>query len=133
MKVRGPHETHALVALHVRSHELGRSRRPLLLRYRKEGRLVEEQVLAHSQELRHAQLQVEVVRDLNRFNALAPEWDRLLERSGVNRVFLSHTWFRTWWEAFGAGNELHVVTVRSRGELLAAAPMMRTNAGVYGI
>ena len=95
--------------------------------------MVEEQVLAHTQVLKSAHLQVEVVQDLNRFNAIAPECDRLVDRSGVDRVFVSHAWFRTWWEAFGAGNDLHIVTVRSGGQLVAAAPMMRTREGVYGI
>jgi CelD/BcsL family acetyltransferase involved in cellulose biosynthesis len=95
--------------------------------------LVEEQVLAQTQDLTNANFPIEVVRDLNRFNALAPEWDRLVERWGVDRVFLSHSWFRTWWESFGADNELYVVTVRDGGELAAVAPLMRTRASIYGV
>src|SRR5437870_5090782 len=125
MKARELHETYDFAALYIRAHELGRRGGSVLLHHRKEGRLVEEQVLSHTQELAQADLQVEVVHDLERFNSIAPEWNRLVDRWGVDRVFLSHTWFRTWWEAFGAGNQLHVVTVRSNGELVAAAPMMR--------
>ena len=95
--------------------------------------MVEEQVITHTQDLAHADLQVEVVRSLERFNSLGAEWDRLVDRWGVDRVFLSHAWFRSWWEAFGGGRELHVVTVRSRGELVAAAPMMRTRSGRFGL
>jgi CelD/BcsL family acetyltransferase involved in cellulose biosynthesis len=95
--------------------------------------LVEQQVLAQTQALKNANLLVEVVRDLHRFNALAPEWDRLVGRWGIDRLFLSHSWFRTWWESFGAGNELYVVTVRDGGELAAVAPMMRTRASIYGV
>ena len=95
--------------------------------------MVEEQLLAQTQDLTNANFPVEVVRDLTRFNALAPEWDRLVERWGTDRVFLSHNWFRTWWESFGADNELYVVTVRKGGELAAVAPMMRTRASIYGV
>src|SRR5205814_7227078 len=44
-----------------------------------------------------------------------------------------HTWFRTWWESFGSGKQLHIVTVRSGGELLAVAPLMRTDVSIYGL
>ena len=95
--------------------------------------MVEEQVLAQAQDLTTADCSIEVVCDLDRFNALAPEWDRLVEGQGADHVFLSHAWFRTWWESFGAGNELFVVTVRDRGKLRAIAPLMRTRASIYGL
>jgi len=63
---------------------------------------------------------------------MASEWDRLVHDCAADPIFLSHTWFRTWWESFGGGNELHVVTVRSRGELVAVAPMMLTEARICG-
>ncbi len=95
--------------------------------------MVEEQVLAHTQEVALEGLQIEVVRNLDAFYELAPEWTRLAERWAVDPVFLSHTWFRTWWESFGRGKELHIVTVRHRRELVAVAPMMRTRATIYGL
>src|SRR5688572_10272837 len=124
MKAGRRHETPGVVALYVCRHELGRRGGLVLLRDRKEGRVVEEQVVTHAQEIKEAQPQVEVIRDLERFNAIAPEWDRLVTQWGSDGLFLSHTWFRTWWESFGEGNELHIVTVRSGSELVAAAPMM---------
>jgi len=101
--------------------------------------VVEEQILTYPQDLKvhegavpSSPLFVEVVRDLDRFNALAGEWDALVDQWGVDRLFLSHTWFRTWWESFGKNSELHVVTVRSGGRLVAIAPMMRSRASIYG-
>jgi CelD/BcsL family acetyltransferase involved in cellulose biosynthesis len=94
--------------------------------------VVEEQVLAHSPKVSGAGAEVEVIRSPDRFNAIGPEWDRLVDSCGIDRMFVSHTWFRTWWECFGADNDLHIVTVRSRGELVAVAPMMRTRASIYG-
>jgi CelD/BcsL family acetyltransferase involved in cellulose biosynthesis len=98
--------------------------------------LAQEQVLTQAQTLSragHTDLKVEIVRDLERFNALAPEWERLVNRWAADPLFLSHTWFQAWWDSFGAGRELHIVTLRSSGELVAAAPMMRTRAGLYGL
>src|SRR5262245_13730542 len=101
-RVTERHEASAFAALYVRPDEPGRSGGSLLLHYRKEGRVVEEQVLAHTQALTRSDspLLIEVIRDIDRFNSIATEWDWLVEKSGVDRLFLSHTWFRTWWEAF---------------------------------
>jgi CelD/BcsL family acetyltransferase involved in cellulose biosynthesis len=95
--------------------------------------VVEEQVLPRTQALTAAAPEIEVIRDIQRFNSIASDWDELVDEWGLDRLFLSHTWFRTWWESFGKGNQLHVVTVRARGRLVAAAPMMRTQAGIYGL
>ena len=132
MRASVPHEALCVVSLYVRTHELGRGGRSVLFRQRKEGRVVEEQVLAHSS-VNGASAQVEVIRTFDRFKAIGPEWDRLVDGCGIDCMFLSHTWFSTWWEAFGENNDLHIITVRNRGELVAVAPMMRTRASVYGI
>jgi CelD/BcsL family acetyltransferase involved in cellulose biosynthesis len=95
--------------------------------------MVEEQVLSRSQALGPDELQVEVISDTARFDAIGAEWDSLVERAGVERMFVSHTWVRTWWEAFGQGRQLHIITVRAGGELVAVAPLMRTRSGVYGL
>ncbi len=102
--------------------------------------MVEEQVLAHTQSLNEVEgaiplsaSQVDVVRGVEEFNALAPDWNQLVDEWGSDRLFLSHAWFRTWWEAFGGSNQLHVVTVRSAGRLVAVAPMMRSRTSIYGL
>src|SRR5215467_5479284 len=133
MKIRKRHETPAIVAIHLCPNELGCCCRSLLLHHWKEGCLVEEQVLTQAQDLGRRGFQTEIVRDLQGFLALAPEWNRLAHQWAVDPMFLSHTWFQTWWEAFGAGKELHIVTVRDRGQLLAIAPMMRTRTPIYGL
>src|SRR5262249_33035495 len=91
-------------------------------------------VLAHTQTLTGSDSppQIEVIRDMKRFNSIATEWDRLVDKSNVDRLFLSHTWFRTWWEAFSKDEELHIICVRSGSRLVAAAPMMRTQTNIYG-
>jgi hypothetical protein len=103
--------------------------------------VVEGQVLTHTQALKEcggpfpsSPYLVEVVRDFDTFVSLASDWDHLVDRCGTDRLFLSHIWFRTWWEAFGGDKELHVVTVRSAaGQLLAVAPLMRATTSIYGI
>ena len=56
---------------------------------------------------------------------LEPEWRALLPRAGVNKVFASPTWLRVWWDEFGGGRELILLSVRRDGELVGVAPLMR--------
>jgi CelD/BcsL family acetyltransferase involved in cellulose biosynthesis len=95
--------------------------------------MVQEKLLTHTREVDPATLEVEVINDLERFNAIAAEWDELVDRSGLERLFVSHAWLRTWWEAFGGDRQLYVLTVRSHQELIGAAPMMRSTKGLYGV
>ncbi len=99
----------------------------------KEGLLVEEQVCTEAQDQKDAELEFELVQDIDQIRFMAPEWDRLIERADADRLFLSHAWLNTWWEAFGKGSKLHIITIRDGGELIAAAPMLRTSGRKYGL
>jgi CelD/BcsL family acetyltransferase involved in cellulose biosynthesis len=127
------HETLDIGPVRVRSIELGRRSRFLLLRYRKEGCVVEEQVVTYTQEVAEENLQIEVITDLERFDALAGEWDGLVNRSGMESLFLSQAWLRTWWEAFAGDKQLEILTLRNDGELVGAVPMMRSRDRFYGV
>jgi CelD/BcsL family acetyltransferase involved in cellulose biosynthesis len=87
--------------------------------------LVEEQVCTQAQDLNPAAFQVKIISDPVEFYSIAPRWDRLVARAKTDHPFLSHTWLRTWWEAFGHGSQLYLVTVWAGSELVAAAPMQR--------
>src|SRR5262245_24670712 len=67
---------------------------------------------------------------LNRF---APTWDALLERAEAVTPFVTPLWTRCWWEAFGAGNALRVLTVYDGDQCVAVVPMMQTGARMYGV
>lgn len=56
---------------------------------------------------------------------LEPEWRALIPRSHLRCVFVSPTWLRAWWEVFGEGRELLLLSVREGGELVGVAPLMR--------
>src|SRR5262249_27395375 len=113
--------------------ELGGCRRPLLFRYREERYLVEEQICTQTQDLDPATFQVKIISNADQFNSIGSRWDGLVCRAGVTHPFLSHAWLRTWWEAFGHGGKLLVVTVWAESGLLAAAPMQRTRMKFYGV
>ena len=76
---------------------------------------------------------VEVVTDYTRFLGLEAEWNDAVERARVAYPFLRHEWIQSWWEAFGAGKELHVIVVRNEGRIAAIAPLMRESIAMYGM
>ena len=66
----------------------------------------------------------EVHRDTAAFEALAEEWDDLLDRCSPATPFQSHGWLCSWWQSYGRPGRLRLVTVRRGGRLVAAAPLM---------
>ena len=56
---------------------------------------------------------------------LEPEWRVLLPHASMSKVFASPTWLRVWWQEFGGGRELILLSVRRDGELVGVAPLMR--------
>ena len=68
-------------------------------------------------------MQVRLVSEISEFEALAGEWDALLERAVVPSLFLSWAWQRIWWQYLGNG-QLMLITVRDEaGELMGIAPL----------
>ena len=58
------------------------------------------------------------------FDALAGEWDTLLQRSRSNVIFLTHAWQKTWWTYLGHG-DLWIVAFRraDTDALVGIAPL----------
>lgn len=75
----------------------------------------------------------EIVTDMPRFLVLEREWNEAVARAGVTHPFLRHEWFRTWWECFGAGRDLHVAIVRSGSTIIAVAPLMIEQVQMFGL
>lgn len=71
------------------------------------------------------------VRDAGEFRALAAEWDDLADRCATATPFQRSGWLQAWWNHYGHGASLHVVTVRRDGRLVAGAALaVRRVAGV---
>ncbi|WP_224392963.1 GNAT family N-acetyltransferase [Pseudonocardia sp. ICBG1293] len=71
------------------------------------------------------------VRDPGGFRDLAAEWDALADRCASATPFQRSGWLCAWWDHYGDGASLHVVTVRRDGRLVAGAALMtRRLAGV---
>lgn len=72
-------------------------------------------------------LSVEVCTDERAFAGLAGEWERLHSACPSATAFQSHAWLHSWWQSYGRPGRLRLVLVRRRGELVAAAPLMRVH------
>lgn len=70
-------------------------------------------------------LQVDVRRDESCFDL--PEWRELLKRDPDGHVFSTPEWHKTWWEEFGAGNDLLLLTMTRDDVLVAIVPLYRAS------
>jgi CelD/BcsL family acetyltransferase involved in cellulose biosynthesis len=66
----------------------------------------------------------ELIRDGERFTALAADWDALYRAAPRATPFQTHAWLDAWWRAYGRAGRLRLVVVRDvSGRLVAAAPL----------
>ncbi|MCH8206038.1 MAG: GNAT family N-acetyltransferase [Chloroflexi bacterium] len=63
------------------------------------------------------------------FEGIEDQWGELLPSCATNTIFVTPWWQRVWWDHFGDGSELQLLTVRDGDRLLGIAPM-RIREGV---
>lgn len=76
-------------------------------------------------------MHLKVIQQFSEMEALAGEWNALLNSSASHVPFLRYEYIRTWWETLGGGEwpygEMHVVTARDgNGSLVGIAPLFYT-------
>lgn len=78
-------------------------------------------------------IQTKIISDNQGFKAMADSWDRLLKRSGVSNIYLSHEWLFRWWQAFAneGDHELSIVCFIAKDDLIAVAPFYIQKKGGY--
>jgi CelD/BcsL family acetyltransferase involved in cellulose biosynthesis len=54
-----------------------------------------------------------------------PQWRQLLARDPNRHIFATPEWNRLWWEEFGDGKELCLLTMTQGGEVAAIVPLYR--------
>lgn len=68
-------------------------------------------------------MKLEIYQDSKGFDTLQAEWNALLQCSTTNVLFLTWEWQRAWWDTFGHGKSLRLITVRDEdGSLVAICP-----------
>lgn len=79
-------------------------------------------------------LRLDVVRDPSVFLSLSEQWNSLLTNNPQREnPFLTHEWFRAWWEAFGPGKEMLILLVKAGTRLIAIIPLMRSRIRYHGL
>lgn len=58
-----------------------------------------------------------------------PEWQELLRRDPNRHVFTTPEWHRAWWDEFGDGKDLYLLTMRRDEEVFAIVPLYRKLEG----
>jgi CelD/BcsL family acetyltransferase involved in cellulose biosynthesis len=74
-------------------------------------------------------LQQTVHEDFASLDAMREAWDRLALEAG-SPVYTSYDWARLWWEFYGRGLELRVITFQSAGELVGVVPAFIETRGL---
>jgi CelD/BcsL family acetyltransferase involved in cellulose biosynthesis len=80
-----------------------------------------------------AAVSVTCIQDEQQFEAIAGEWNALVERSGANLVFLRHEWFASAWQWLRRGAALRVLCIRRGKRLIGVCPLVfraRRYAGI---
>ena len=78
-------------------------------------------------------LRVQVVESLEAFADLAGPWSELVEQCPRPSVFLTHDWYRCWWEAFGERLRPAILCAREGEKLVGAAALGAEAARFRGL
>jgi CelD/BcsL family acetyltransferase involved in cellulose biosynthesis len=72
----------------------------------------------------HLQVDVAILTNSEDFRALEQEWEDLYHNSPLSTPFQSWSWLYSWWESFGEGYELRLITVWEGTLLVGVIPLM---------
>ena len=76
-------------------------------------------------------MKVSIITKPAEFLSLKREWNSLMERCHHPSVFISHEWFKSWWEAFGEDFKLSVYRIKEENRIVGFAPFMRNNNALF--
>lgn len=68
-------------------------------------------------------MELTVIESRAEFEALAQEWEALLERARLASVFETHDWQYLWWVNYGDDRPLRLLVARRNGELIGILPL----------
>lgn len=76
----------------------------------------------------------EIITDSD-FLKLRDDWNRLLNQSNNDTIFITWEWLYTWWKTFGqtGSRQLFIIIVREKGELVGIAPFIKRQIKAFGI
>jgi len=76
--------------------------------------------------------ELRTVTSLSQFAALRPAWTSLVSRALDPDPFVTHEWLTCWWDAFGDGRDMLVLTAWKQDRMVAAAPLYVVERRMWG-
>ena len=67
------------------------------------------------------------------FDSLESSWNDLKQRLKWDIPFMLPGWLRVWWQAFGAGSELYLRSIREGKDIIGIAPLRIKDGKAYSI
>lgn len=81
-----------------------------------------------------APLEVHLITREKGFNAVGEHWKRLVDRPGVKAtVFQTYEWQRVWWQYFGRGKNLHILSIWDQKRLVGLVPFFVETTSIFGL
>jgi CelD/BcsL family acetyltransferase involved in cellulose biosynthesis len=77
-------------------------------------------------------MRIQLVDRIAELQPFAHDWNRLLQASSANGVFLTWEWISRWWEVYGGERKLTVLLAWRAAELVGIAPLMIGKHPSYG-
>ena len=77
-------------------------------------------------------MQIRRVERFSDLQAIASDWNPLLERSSANGIFLTWEWIHLWWAVYGGSFSLQVLLAWRGDRLVGIAPLMLGKHPRYG-
>jgi CelD/BcsL family acetyltransferase involved in cellulose biosynthesis len=77
-------------------------------------------------------MKVDLITDRQRFAALKPVWNQVLERSQIRHPFVTHEWISAWWDNFQHTGMPYILTVKDGSSITAIAHLMLDRGTMYG-
>ena len=71
-------------------------------------------------------LSITEINSIDEFFELQDNWNRVLEKSKDNNVFLTWEFLSTFWNHFGGGKKLRILVTEDKNEIIAIAPLRQS-------
>lgn len=79
-------------------------------------------------------MRISIIRTIEEFDSLEPEWNQLLSNSAVDSVFLTHEWISSWLAVARNPVPIFIISVRDEhNSLLTLAPFYQASYRLLGL
>lgn len=76
-------------------------------------------------------MRIEVIDNIEKLMSYKEEWDKILEKTNIDNMFLELDWITYWWKFFGYKHELFVLVITDKNEVAGFCPLMITKKRVH--